>query len=1483
MQAEHLRIRTQLPGGQAFGPRPGSATPTTPNGNNTYTNATNARRAMTPTRQAGFRLSDHFGRYNSNNSSKTSITTGLPRNSMDSRITPQPKQPPSSPHHRPLKPIAIAPGGRCGSSSTSLPTPITTSTSINPAPGRMLWQEGFTPKEMAQISLSEDGIKRQEVIYEIIQTEADYVKDLQIIIETFEKPLRSFKVIPNEDIDMIFNNVLEILGVHQRLSKALLERQKLQYPVVNDISDVITRFVDNFRVYTRYICNQDRALKRLECLKKSSERFSVFYKERQERPECRGLTIDTFLLMPFQRLLKYPLLIQNLLKYTPADGVIRRSDGRRIITSSTATAINTNVYLAGKKLLDKLEGRIQRIQKAKTLTDNMEELEKLASQISGLDGFVVAEQDRKLLKSGPVRNCIFQSDIISGRKANGANKTYINEKDRELVHMFLFNNLLLITQVPKPGPALKERIKRNPPKKAGQQTHGCSPGITPISSIPSNGGSINNNPLMYIPPFGGDSSNGHNSSGNSAGGSAVSLTLPDPPALDIGGRAPSAPGSRSSTSAHNPMPGSGNITQRPQQYQMAASPMCVSCVEDHGGYDPLNTLKLRLEPYGLFQDSDPTALLLQFNTQEEKQQWHESFKKHVESLKAKKVPKKRTSGDTLRSQASVLDLTKIYRPAPATKEEGKLRKGWNFVRAQAERYTAGNLKRKLRKYGNGQSVGGGSDPSGSNDNGNSGGDEDDNDDQPRHSSLLLSPPALPKDGGASSGMFLKSMTPEPVRSKAFKQAIKHQNRSLTDTTTKTALEQYNNIIAIRRHYHVSSRPQYHRKVPSSGAQSNTSSSYRSSVIGCEKPFDTKDPELHFDFSSDSSSSDAESLVSFSSTEQYLYRRKHGYGRRVPSIASSVSAKYNFRGTSSNRASVIGCEDLEASYGSLRSESVPQSIDGMSLGSSRDLSLTTIDAFKSDEDDGFDEPSMNMTLSSRYSSIGSSSNGSQRSYNKSNSSSLRSRRYTEAAAQLVTYDDYSWRREPAISNVSAVLQDESGVPGFGDDDDDLIIPLYRNGRVMKPRVRDGIVFGIAKQCGAENYTRPPIPPISNSSNSSTGSTATIANAFLENGGGSSKLLTPLTSKPPTPQESPRIKHISSYHHPPPKDYSTGVKVTTTEPDSRVKSAAIVTRNDNSKNITNNDSNWPARRFNHRHQLSAEARRPPLYNQTFLPNRQPSYATLHTRTPPKHIASRVNSNEKLPLYSIPSQQQRQQPTSVKPSASTSSSTSSFSSQRSASPLSTLPNSVTTATSPIQNHSALNIDPLKHPDTSYCPTYKSNDDVFNSISSANGNSFRGIIGSGEYQRRRTAIATLFSSSSTTITSANNAATKTVSNSSKNFDHDSSDSENSGLSRQQHHHHYVSMTPMSSTNNISSTSNSSYGSGSGSATTIDKTPSSGSSSVIELKYVQPNYHYSPKRHTAASALGYTTSSGNTGGDKPKNAGLNTPIRHYAVLRSSN
>lgn len=87
----------------------------------------------------------------------------------------------------------------------------------NAAPGqRVLWVDFMGGAEqVAALNLSKQEIKRQEVIYEIICTEADYIHDLEIILELYIRPLQKNKIVRPKDMSIIFSNLEQLIPVNQ--------------------------------------------------------------------------------------------------------------------------------------------------------------------------------------------------------------------------------------------------------------------------------------------------------------------------------------------------------------------------------------------------------------------------------------------------------------------------------------------------------------------------------------------------------------------------------------------------------------------------------------------------------------------------------------------------------------------------------------------------------------------------------------------------------------------------------------------------------------------------------------------------------------------------------------------------------------------------------------------------------------------------------------------------------------------------------------------------------------------------------------------------------------------------------------------------------------------------------------------------------------------------------------------------------------------
>ncbi|KIK12165.1 hypothetical protein PISMIDRAFT_689687 [Pisolithus microcarpus 441] len=72
----------------------------------------------------------------------------------------------------------------------------------------------------------------------------------------------------------------------------------------------------HMRVYLDYCVNQANAGKVLQSLRDGNPELSAQLQGLQEDPSARNLDLSSYLLVPMQRLTRYPLLIRQILQYT---------------------------------------------------------------------------------------------------------------------------------------------------------------------------------------------------------------------------------------------------------------------------------------------------------------------------------------------------------------------------------------------------------------------------------------------------------------------------------------------------------------------------------------------------------------------------------------------------------------------------------------------------------------------------------------------------------------------------------------------------------------------------------------------------------------------------------------------------------------------------------------------------------------------------------------------------------------------------------------------------------------------------------------------------------------------------------------------------------------------------------------------------------------------------------------------------------------
>jgi hypothetical protein len=169
--------------------------------------------------------------------------------------------------------------------------------------------------------------KRQEVISEIMYTERDFVKDLEYLRDFWINPLRSSNPaipspIPESRKDRIvrtiFTNIIDPPSIHavsSKFAEALTERQRKD-PVVKCVGDIFLQFVPQFEPFIKYGSNQLAGKFEFENERSLNPSFSKFVDETERRKESRKLELNGYLTKPTTRLARYPLLLENVLKYT---------------------------------------------------------------------------------------------------------------------------------------------------------------------------------------------------------------------------------------------------------------------------------------------------------------------------------------------------------------------------------------------------------------------------------------------------------------------------------------------------------------------------------------------------------------------------------------------------------------------------------------------------------------------------------------------------------------------------------------------------------------------------------------------------------------------------------------------------------------------------------------------------------------------------------------------------------------------------------------------------------------------------------------------------------------------------------------------------------------------------------------------------------------------------------------------------------------
>jgi hypothetical protein len=175
-----------------------------------------------------------------------------------------------------------------------------------------LWYKTVPQEVLDNVSPAER--KRQEILFEIIQTEKQFLDDLQMIQNVFIKPLREMDIIEssqrNAFIDSVFLNIDDIYQTNSKLKRKLLSRQRESY-CINAIGDIFASIAEEWYIFVEYGAGQAFAKCLIDEEKSNNPKFVHFLKECERKKECRKLPLESFLSSPTTRMGRYPLFLNS--------------------------------------------------------------------------------------------------------------------------------------------------------------------------------------------------------------------------------------------------------------------------------------------------------------------------------------------------------------------------------------------------------------------------------------------------------------------------------------------------------------------------------------------------------------------------------------------------------------------------------------------------------------------------------------------------------------------------------------------------------------------------------------------------------------------------------------------------------------------------------------------------------------------------------------------------------------------------------------------------------------------------------------------------------------------------------------------------------------------------------------------------------------------------------------------------------------------
>ncbi|XP_040315782.1 pleckstrin homology domain-containing family G member 5 isoform X3 [Herpailurus yagouaroundi] len=290
--------------------------------------------------------------------------------------------------------------------------------------------------------LSRRQCHQQEAVWELLHTEASYIKKLRVITNLFLCCLLNLQesgLLCEVEAERLFSNIPEIVRLHRGLwgsvmvpvlEKARRTRAPLQ---PGDFLRGFKMFGSLFKPYIRYCMEEEGCMEYMRGLLRDNDLFRAYVTWAEKHQQCQRLKLSDMLAKPHQRLTKYPLLLKSVLRKT--DEPRAKEAVVTMIDSVERFIHHVNACMRQRQERQRLAAVVSRIDAYEVVEGSNDEVDKLLKEFLHLDltapiPGASPEETRQLLLEGSLR-------MKEG-------------KDSKMdVYCFLFTDLLLVTKAVK--------------------------------------------------------------------------------------------------------------------------------------------------------------------------------------------------------------------------------------------------------------------------------------------------------------------------------------------------------------------------------------------------------------------------------------------------------------------------------------------------------------------------------------------------------------------------------------------------------------------------------------------------------------------------------------------------------------------------------------------------------------------------------------------------------------------------------------------------------------------------------------------------------------------------------------------------------------------------------------------------------------------------------------------------------------------------